>query len=80
MKDNRHCVLYGNCIYFFEGMFDIGYGDFEFVFRIFIEGMYVVALAPAMVMTIIGSTFELLFMRLSISRWYFFYFCGNDFG
>ena len=42
----------------------------NFSSKIFIEGMCVVALVPA-VMTINGSTFHPLLVMLSISGWYF---------
>ena len=44
--------------------------NFEFFFNYFIEGMWDVALALAVII-ISGSTFYLLFLILSISAWYF---------
>ena len=35
MENNEHCVFYGNDIYFFEGMFDCIFGDFEFILKNF---------------------------------------------
>ena len=62
--------MYSNSIYFIKG---VSYGlfrDLNFVSIIFIEGMWRVALALA-VITISGSTFHPLFLMLSISVWYF---------
>ena len=46
------------------------FGILNFSSKFFIEGVCVVALAPA-VMTINGSTFHSLLVMLSISGWYF---------
>ena len=48
----------------------VSLGILNFSSKIFIEGVCVVALAPAM-MTISGSTFHPLLVTLSISGWYF---------
>ena len=45
-------------------------GMLSLSFRLFIQGMCVVALAPA-VITISESTFQPLLMKSSISGWYF---------
>ena len=47
----------------------VSFGILNFSSKVFIEGMCVVALAPA-VMTISGSTFHPLLV-LSVSGWYF---------
>ena len=33
MKIDGHCILHGNGIYCFEGMFDNSYRNFEFIFK-----------------------------------------------
>ena len=48
----------------------VSFGILNFSSKIFIEGMCVVAVAPA-VITINGSTFHPLLVILSISGWYF---------
>ena len=48
----------------------VSFGILNFSSKILIEGVCVVALAPAMMM-ISGLTFHLLLMMLSISGWYF---------
>ena len=50
--------------------FKVSFGILNFSSNILIEGVCVVALAPA-VMTISGSTFHPLLVMLSISGWYF---------
>ena len=48
----------------------VSFGILNFSSKIFIEGMCVVALVPAMI-TISGSIFHPLLVMLSISSWYF---------
>ena len=48
----------------------VSFGILNFSSKVFIEGVCLVALAPA-VMTISGSTFHPLLVMLSISGWYF---------
>ena len=49
-------MLSSNYVYFFKGVSNSLFWDFEFFSRIFIDGMCDVALAPA-VITISGSIF-----------------------
>ena len=59
-------MLYCYGVNFTKGLFNSFFGILNFSSRIFIEGMCVVALAPA-VMTISGSTIHPLLAMLSTS-------------
>ena len=63
-------MVYSNCVYFSKCIFYKFLWYFSLVFRIFIEGMYVDALAPA-VITISGSTIHPLLIISLMRGWYF---------
>ena len=66
-------MLYSYGVHINEGFFLVFFRILNFLSNILIEGVCVVALAPA-VMTISGSTFHPLLLMLSRSGWYFQFF------
>jgi hypothetical protein len=79
MKEDGHGILYCNSINIFKGIFDGNHWYFELFSSIFIDGMWVVARAPA-VMTMSGSIFHPLEAILSISGLYLLFFASIVYG
>jgi hypothetical protein len=77
VEEDGHGIMYCNGIDIFKGIFNGGHGYFKSVSSIFIDGMWVVALAPA-VMTISVAIFHPLEAILSISVLYLWFFASID--
>ena len=63
-------MVHSKDVYFVKDASNGFFGISNFASMDFIEGMYVVALAPA-IMIISGSTFHPIMVLLFISGWYF---------
>ena len=79
MEEDRHGIFYSDGIDIYKGILMVGVGILNLFPSDFIDGMCVVALAPAVII-IRGSTFHPLAAILSINGMYLLFFASSVYG